>query len=298
MAHLRHEVWCRFTNSAKFCSFKIKHLDTRLHRLDMTKFTNSVSQLHVNKKIAFVISLKFLTVVKRFEVPRAELAEITLIAWYQIPSFLLLWTHKSDNIAWGNKTYWIIAQVQFNCIVCKWVLLRRDRDRDILARLRFGHQLPLNRRCPDEKYQYVNNNRLTEYPGTPAWTPVDTRDLLVAGVQAGVDTCDLVVAGVRISISPKYLYLYLELSGSTFVMSTCLSISNYSQQLSCSVCPNTIPGGLLNGLQAIRGWQKSATLSDIFCCYTISVLWHDIDYIIFFFLLATSYHCCFQISGS
>ena len=27
------------------------------------------------------------------------------------------------------------------------------------------------------------------------------------------DTCDLVVAGVRISISPKYLYLYLELSG-------------------------------------------------------------------------------------
>ena len=96
-----------------------------------------------------------------------------------------------------------------------WVLLRRDRDRDILARLRFGHQRPLNRRCPDEKYQYVNNNRLTEYPGTPAWTPADTRDLLVAGVQAGLDTSDLVVAGVRISISPKYLYLYLELSGST-----------------------------------------------------------------------------------
>ena len=84
-----------------------------------------------------------------------------------------------------------------------------------MARLRFGHQRPLNRRCPDEKYQYVNNNRLTEYPGTPAWTPADTRDLLVAGVQASVDTCDLVVAGVRISISPKYLYLYLELSGST-----------------------------------------------------------------------------------
>ena len=30
-----------------------------------------------------------------------------------------------------------------------------------------------------------------------------------------LDTCDLVVAGVRISISPKYLYLYLELLGST-----------------------------------------------------------------------------------
>ena len=56
---------------------------------------------------------------------------------------------------------------------------------------------------------------MTEYPGTPAWTPADTCDLLVAGVQAHLDTCDLVVAGVRISISPKYLYLYLELSGST-----------------------------------------------------------------------------------
>ena len=30
-----------------------------------------------------------------------------------------------------------------------------------------------------------------------------------------VDTRDLMVAGVRISISPKYLYLYLELTGST-----------------------------------------------------------------------------------
>ena len=29
------------------------------------------------------------------------------------------------------------------------------------------------------------------------------------------DTCDLLVAGVRISISPKYLNLYLELTGST-----------------------------------------------------------------------------------
>ena len=31
-----------------------------------------------------------------------------------------------------------------------------------------------------------------------------------------LDTCDLLVAGVPISISSKYLYLYLELSGSTF----------------------------------------------------------------------------------
>ena len=74
--------------------------------------------------------------------------------------------------------------------------MRRDRDRDILAN--------------------TVRVQITEYPGTPAWTPTDTRDLLVAGVQAGLDTCDLVVAGVRISISPKYLYLYLELSGSTF----------------------------------------------------------------------------------
>ena len=29
-----------------------------------------------------------------------------------------------------------------------WILRARDRDRDILARLRFGHQRPLNRRCP------------------------------------------------------------------------------------------------------------------------------------------------------
>ena len=56
-----------------------------------------------------------------------------------------------------------------------WILRARDRDRDILARLRFGHQRPLNRRCPDEKYPYVNNNRLTEYPGTPAWTPATSK---------------------------------------------------------------------------------------------------------------------------
>ena len=32
-----------------------------------------------------------------------------------------------------------------------------------------------------------------------------------------LDTRDLLVAGVPISISSKYLYLYLELSGSTFI---------------------------------------------------------------------------------
>ena len=54
-------------------------------------------------------------------------------------------------------------------IVFEQIDFKDTRDRDILARLRFGHQRPLNRRCPDEKYQYVNNNRLTEYPGTLAW---------------------------------------------------------------------------------------------------------------------------------
>ena len=113
-----------------------------------------------------------------------------------------------------------------------WILRARDRDRDILTRLRLGHQRPLNRRCPDQKYPYVNNNRLTEYPGTPAWTPATSKSRVsncpvprLAGVQAGVpgycyclhtgifrlDTCDLVVAGVPISISSKYLYLYLAL---------------------------------------------------------------------------------------
>ena len=56
-----------------------------------------------------------------------------------------------------------------------WILRARDRDRDILTRLRLGHQRPVNRGCPDEKYQYVNNNRLTEYPGTPAWTPATSK---------------------------------------------------------------------------------------------------------------------------
>ena len=82
-----------------------------------------------------------------------------------------------------------------------------------MARLRFGHQRPLNRRCPDEKYQDVNNNRLTEYPGSPAWTPATSKSRVSV---RQLDTRDLLVAGVRISISPKYLYLYLELSGSTF----------------------------------------------------------------------------------
>ena len=63
---------------------------------------------------------------------------------------------------------------------------------------------------------------------SPAWTPATSKSWVSVGVQAGVPGysvnlllftywyfssghLDLVVAGVRISISPKYLYLYLAL---------------------------------------------------------------------------------------
>ena len=76
--------------------------------------------------------------------------------------------NKFNNFFLNKKQHGLLVTIS-------WVVLRRDRDRDILARLRFGHQRPLNRRCPDEKYQDVNNNRLTEYPGTPAWTPATSK---------------------------------------------------------------------------------------------------------------------------
>ena len=69
-----------------------------------------------------------------------------------------------------------------------WILRARDRDRDILARLRFGHQRPVNRRCPDEKYQYVNNNRLTEYPGTLAWTPATSKSRVSNAVSQDIQS--------------------------------------------------------------------------------------------------------------
>ena len=82
------------------------------------------------------------------------------------------------SVVFHSKSLHNTCSVEFNLdYVTPWILRARDRDRDILARLRFGHQRPLNRRCPDEKYQYVNNNRLTEYPGTPAWTPATSKSL-------------------------------------------------------------------------------------------------------------------------
>ena len=70
-----------------------------------------------------------------------------------------------------SNNLWFMSPVPYHW----WILRARDRDRDILTRLILGHQRPVNRGCPDEKYQYVNNNRLTEYPGTPAWTPVTSK---------------------------------------------------------------------------------------------------------------------------
>ena len=93
----------------------------------------------------------------------------------------------------------------------RWILRARDRDRDILARLRFGHQRPPNRRCPDELGHQRPVNR-----GCPRVSKPVSQDIqsICYWLHTGIfrlDTCDLVVAGVRISISPKYLYLYLAL---------------------------------------------------------------------------------------
>ena len=93
----------------------------------------------------------------------------------------------------------------------RWILRARDRDRDILARLRFGHQRPLNRRCPARLGHQRPVNR-----GCPRVSKPVSQDIqsICYCLHTGIfrlDTCDLVVAGVRISISPKYLYLYLAL---------------------------------------------------------------------------------------
>ena len=100
-------------------------------------------------------------------------------------------------------------------MIFSWILRARDRDRDILARLRFGHQRPLNRRCPDDLGHQRPVNR-----GCPRVSKLVSK-LVSQDIQSicyclhtgifRLDTCDLVVAGVRISISPKYLYLYLAL---------------------------------------------------------------------------------------
>ena len=99
-----------------------------------------------------------------------------------------------------------------------WILRARDRDRDILARLRFGHQQPLNRRCPDKLGHQRPVNR-----GCPQVSKPVSQDIqsICYCLHTGIfrlDTCDLLVAGVRISISPKYLYLYLALKVLTQIL--------------------------------------------------------------------------------
>ena len=92
-----------------------------------------------------------------------------------------------------------------------WILRARDRDRDILARLRFGHQRPLNRRCPDELGHQRPVNRGCPWVSKPVSQDIQSICYCLHTGIFCLDTCDLVVAGVRISISPKYLYLYLAL---------------------------------------------------------------------------------------
>ena len=70
---------------------------------------------------------------------------------------------------------------------------------DLMVAGVLGHQRTVNRWCP-------KTDLFLEMAELPATGSLGTGQL---------DTRDLLVAGVLISISSKYLYLYLELSGST-----------------------------------------------------------------------------------
>ena len=110
---------------------------------------------------------------------------------------------------WQNHT--LVPPLKDWHPLLRWILRARDRDRDILARLRFGHQRPLNRWCPARLGHQRPVNR-----GCPRVSKPVSQDIqsICYCLHTGIfhlDTCDLVVAGVRISISPKYLYLYLAL---------------------------------------------------------------------------------------
>ena len=76
--------------------------------------------------------------------------------------------HVSYEKKRNNHSRYKTDVAVFNCIVHSdkrkltskperssflWVLLRRDRDRDILARLRFGHRRPVNRGCPIVRFR-------------------------------------------------------------------------------------------------------------------------------------------------
>ena len=59
-------------------------------------------------------------------------------------AFLLSYT--TDTIFTWRRDFLVVPN---KCLHhWRWILRARDRDRDILARLRFGHQRPVNRGCP------------------------------------------------------------------------------------------------------------------------------------------------------
>ena len=68
-----------------------------------------------------------------------------------------------------------------------------------------------------------------------------------------LDTRDLLVAGVPISISSKYLYLYLELSGSTKFMTSCSLVEKvqYFRYLTFAIFINLFPTrGFVNSISS------------------------------------------------
>ena len=116
------------------------------------------------------------------------------------------------------------SRVNIHCVSVSWILRARDRDRDILARLRFGHQRPLNRRCPARLGHQRPVNRGCLRVSKPVSQDIQSICYCLHTGIFRLDTCDLVVAGVRISISPKYLYLYLALKLLTLFL-LCLPFS-------------------------------------------------------------------------
>ena len=128
-----------------------------------------------------------------------------------------------------------------------WILRARDRDRDILARLRFGHQRPLNRRCPARLGHQRPVNRGCPWVSKPVSQDIQSICYCLHTGIFRLDTCDLVVAGVRISISPKYLYLYLALK----LLTAIVTVIFYRHQYHCRCTQRGIATMTLNPIQPI-----------------------------------------------
>ena len=93
-----------------------------------------------------------------------------------------------------------------------------------------------------------------------------------------LDTRDLLVAGVPISISSKYLYLYLELSGSTLlqggVSAQGWGVSAWGEVCTGGVCPCggcCQPGGSLPRRVSARHPQHIHRMTDT--CENITLPW-------------------------